>query len=129
MRLAIVMNLAPRKLGSFEGWIAAMCEEARGRGHEVDVYSRGPVHPGFARRLEECGAGWYRVEELLESAYRGIRRLATYDVIHLNMFVPRSRMAMMALVDPEQYGDLKVLVQAKGIRLDARLLGFSSDAC
>ncbi len=40
-----------------------------------------------------------------------------------------SRMAMMALVDPEQYGDLKVLVQAKGIRLDARLLGFSSDAC
>ena len=40
-----------------------------------------------------------------------------------------NRMAMLALVDPEQYGDLKVLVQAKGIDEHARLLGFSSDAC
>ena len=35
-----------------------------------------------------------------------------------------NRMAMMALVDPEQYGDLKVLVQAKGAALDGELLGF-----
>ena len=35
-----------------------------------------------------------------------------------------SRMAMMSLVDPEQYGDLKVLAQAKGIALDGDLLGF-----
>ena len=35
-----------------------------------------------------------------------------------------SRMAMTALVDPEEYGDLKVLAQAKGIRTDSRLLGF-----
>jgi SAM-dependent MidA family methyltransferase len=37
-----------------------------------------------------------------------------------------SRMAMMALVDPEEYGDLKVLAQAKGNGLDIELLGFSS---
>lgn len=35
-----------------------------------------------------------------------------------------SRIAMMSLVDPEQYGDLKVLAQAKGIALDGDLLGF-----
>jgi SAM-dependent MidA family methyltransferase len=35
-----------------------------------------------------------------------------------------SRMAMMALVDPEEYGDFKVLAQAKGNRLDIELLGF-----
>jgi SAM-dependent MidA family methyltransferase len=36
-----------------------------------------------------------------------------------------NRMAMMALVDPEQYGDLKVLAQAKGQGLGAGLLGFT----
>ena len=37
-----------------------------------------------------------------------------------------NRMAMTALVDPEQYGDFKVLAQAKGIRLSTELLGFAS---
>jgi SAM-dependent MidA family methyltransferase len=37
-----------------------------------------------------------------------------------------SRMAMMSLVDPEQYGGLKVLAQAKGTGLDGELLGFTS---
>jgi SAM-dependent MidA family methyltransferase len=37
-----------------------------------------------------------------------------------------SRMAMMALVDPEEYGDFKVLAQAKGHGLGLELLGFES---
>src|SRR5262249_27627116 len=37
-----------------------------------------------------------------------------------------SRMAMMALVDPEEYGDFKVLAQAKGTGLGVELLGFES---
>src|SRR5215467_7635556 len=37
-----------------------------------------------------------------------------------------SRMAMMTLVDPEEYGDFKVLAQAKGHRLGMELLGFES---
>src|SRR5262244_821755 len=36
-----------------------------------------------------------------------------------------SRMAMMALVDPEEYGDFKVLAQAKGHGLGIALLGFA----
>jgi hypothetical protein len=36
-----------------------------------------------------------------------------------------SRMAMTALVDPEQYGGLKVLAQAKGIGSGIELLGFA----
>ena len=35
-----------------------------------------------------------------------------------------SRMAMMTLVDPDEYGDFKVLAQAKGHELDIDLLGF-----
>ncbi len=36
-----------------------------------------------------------------------------------------NRMAMMALVDPLDYGDLKVLAQAKGAGLEAKLMGFA----
>ena len=39
-----------------------------------------------------------------------------------------SRMAMMALVDPEEYGDFKVLAQAKENGLGIELLGFESQA-
>jgi SAM-dependent MidA family methyltransferase len=38
-----------------------------------------------------------------------------------------SRMAMMALVDPEDYGDLKVLAQAKVDGLHTELLGFAKE--
>ena len=37
-----------------------------------------------------------------------------------------SRMAMMTLVDSDEYGDFKVLAQAKGIGLGIELLGFGS---
>ncbi|MGE3538609.1 MAG: class I SAM-dependent methyltransferase [Candidatus Tectimicrobiota bacterium] len=39
-----------------------------------------------------------------------------------------SRMAMMTLVDPDEYGDFKVLAQAKGQGLDTKLLGFQPQA-
>ena len=35
-----------------------------------------------------------------------------------------TRMAMMTLVDPEEYGNFKVLAQAKGLGSDLKLLGF-----
>lgn len=96
MRLGILMNLAPRKLGSFEGWITAMCAHARAAGHEVDVFGRAPAHAGFLARLEQLGVGFSTVDSLLASAYRGIRTLRGYDALHLNMFAPRSRIALMA---------------------------------
>lgn len=97
MRLAIIMNLAPRKLGSFEGWITAMCQNARERGHQVDVYGHEPVHPGFQARLQQLGVGWGRVKDLLEGpAFQSIRRLSKYDVIHLNMYGPRTKIALLA---------------------------------
>ena len=36
-----------------------------------------------------------------------------------------SRIAMMTLVDPNEYGDFKVLAQAKGVELGTELLGFN----
>jgi len=97
MRLAFVINLAPRMVGSFEDWIAAVCATARERGHWVDVYGRNPAHPVFLKRLSSLGAGWATADSLLASTYRGIRRLASYQAIHLDLFPPHSRMALMAL--------------------------------
>ena len=37
-----------------------------------------------------------------------------------------SRMAMMTLVDPQEYGNFKVLAQTKGTASDTRLLGFEN---
>jgi L-malate glycosyltransferase len=96
MRLGILMNLAPRKLGSFEGWIAAMCAHARAAGHRVDVFGRAPAHAAFLARLDQLGAGFSTIDSLEDSTYRGIRRLRSYDALHLNMFAPRSRIALMA---------------------------------
>jgi hypothetical protein len=35
-------------------------------------------------------------------------------------------MAMMSLVDPDEYGDFKVLAQTKGIGLGTELMGFEN---
>ena len=35
-----------------------------------------------------------------------------------------SRIALMTLVDPNEYGDFRVLAQAKGVGADVRLRGF-----
>ncbi len=40
-----------------------------------------------------------------------------------------NRMAMMALVDPAQYGGLKVLAQAKGVGPGVKLRGFADGKC
>jgi L-malate glycosyltransferase len=95
MRLAIIMDLAPRKLGSFEDWIIAMCRVGRERGHEIDVYGRTPIHSVFKARLDQLVVGWNTLDGLLASRLSGIRRLQGYDVIHLNMFGPRSPIALM----------------------------------
>jgi SAM-dependent MidA family methyltransferase len=39
-----------------------------------------------------------------------------------------NRIAMMTLVNAEEYGDFKVLAQAKGVELDSHLLGFQGRA-
>ena len=58
MRIAVLINLSPRKLGSLEGWLVALCEEARRRGYAVDVFGLEPIHPQVLAYYasEELGA-------------------------------------------------------------------------
>src|SRR5687768_15828412 len=96
MRIALAMGLAPRKLGSFEAWLVALCEEARRRGHTLDLFGQEPTHPVFRERLERAGGAWGTLAELEASLLQGVRRLARYDVVHLNLCAPRSRICLMA---------------------------------
>ncbi len=96
LRIAVLVNLAPRKQGSLEDWLVALAREARARGHGVDVFGREPILPQVAGALRESGAGWAPLDDLTRSPLVGIRRLRRYDVLHLNLFAARSREALLA---------------------------------
>ncbi len=96
MRIALLMNLAPRKLGSLEDWALAFGAEALGRGHEVDFFGSSPVHEVFATRLKQLGVGWNDLESLKRSPTRAIRRLANYHLINLTLFSALERCSLLA---------------------------------
>lgn len=97
LRIATIVQLAPRKLGSMEDWIVSLVEEAARRGHRMDVFSFAPVHPVVADRIEAAGSRWKNVEALLDHPFESARHLAKeYDLLALNLFAPRSLMARIA---------------------------------
>lgn len=96
MRIAVLMNLAPRKLGSLEGWLVAFCREARARGYAVDVFTREPVHAEIETALRQLGVAWSPVGPLESNPLDAIRRLAAYDVLHINMWQVRDRLTLLA---------------------------------
>jgi L-malate glycosyltransferase len=96
MRIAVLMHLAPRKLGAFERWILALAHGARRRGHHLDVYGQGPVHAEVARGLSDAKAGSFLLTDLGRSPFATLRRLASYDVLHLNLMAPRGPLSRLA---------------------------------
>src|SRR4051812_2592450 len=96
MRIGLIINLAPRKLGSLEGWLVAMAQESRRRGHDLTIFGRRPIHPEIERQLRELAVPFSTTDELEANKVAGVRRLAGFDVLHLNMFQPRTAPAVMA---------------------------------
>ncbi|MFL5320886.1 MAG: glycosyltransferase family 4 protein [Myxococcaceae bacterium] len=95
MRFACLVGTPPKKLGSVEQWIVGMAAEARRRGHELDLFTLQPVHPNVAAELKSIGTRTASVEDLAESRLDAVRRLASYDVLHVNMLQPRSTTALL----------------------------------
>ena len=97
MRLAYLADFSPRKLGTGENRMVAFARAARGRGHQVGLFFRDPVHPDVAAALADCGATWSRLDDVERSPIVAGRRLARdFDVIQLNMIPPRGRAALAA---------------------------------
>ncbi len=96
MKIALLMNLAPRKLGSFEAWLLAFCKEAMWRGHRITLFGRKPVHLQFATDLSALGVDYQDLQDLEADPVGAVRTLSTFDVLHLDMVAPRSRAALAA---------------------------------
>jgi glycosyltransferase involved in cell wall biosynthesis len=96
LRIGLLVDLAPRKQGSFEDWIIAMAREASRRNHRLDVFCAEPVHPAIARDLSRAGSRWTSLDSLLGQPFATIRQLQQYHVLHLNMLGTRHPITLMA---------------------------------
>lgn len=96
LRVALLIDLAPRKLGSLEGWLVGVAREARARGHSVTVFSHGPAHPAFLAALAAAGGGWEPLDRVVRRPLAGVTGLRRYDVIQLNLLGARSKAALVA---------------------------------
>jgi glycosyltransferase involved in cell wall biosynthesis len=73
-----------------------MVREARARGHQIDLFAQRPIHPRIYAELTALGAGFSTTGELEAAAWPALRRLRTYDVLHVNMFQPRMKLALLS---------------------------------
>ncbi len=97
MRIAAIVYLAPRKLGSLEQWVMEFAAEARRRGHALQLFCGRPVHPTVQQTLRDLGVGWTPYQELERHPFRWGRELRrSYDLIYTNLVVPQSRLAYAA---------------------------------
>lgn len=96
MRIGLLINLAPRKLGSLEQWLVAMSAEAKRRGHQLDIFGRRPIHDDIASMLQSWGTNFRTTDELEASPVTAVRTLSRYDLLHVNMFQPRTKPALLA---------------------------------
>jgi hypothetical protein len=96
LRIALAVNIAPRKIGSLEDWLLAFARGAADRRHSLTVFGEQPVHPLVLRGLTTFNASWATLGELTQRPLAGIRRLARdFDVFHLNMFGTRDAVPLM----------------------------------
>lgn len=95
MRIAMLLNFSPRKLGTFEDWLVALADQARGRGHALHFYGRAPVHEAFAARLRASGAEWLLADALEARPMAAVRRLRRYHTLYLHMVSIRHPLARL----------------------------------
>lgn len=97
MRIAALVDLAPRKLGSLEQWVLEFVAECLRRGHSVHLFCQMPVHPAIEARLTELGASWTEFDRFGRTPFRWGRFLRrSFDLVYLNLVPPRSPAAYAA---------------------------------
>ena len=97
MRIAALVYLAPRKIGSLEQWVLELAAECVRRGHAVKLFCGEPVHGVVASRLAELGVTWSPYRLLEQHPVQWGRQLrGSFDLIYMNLVVPQSRLAYAA---------------------------------
>jgi glycosyltransferase involved in cell wall biosynthesis len=95
-KVALLFGSPPKKLGSLERWLLAIAEEVRRRGHVLDVFTYLPVHPAVRADLDRLGVGSGSLEAIAAAPVAWTRRLARYDLLHVNLLQPRAAAALIA---------------------------------
>ena len=97
VRIAVLANLAPRKLGSLEDWLVAFARVAKASGHTADVYCHEPIHPEVLTRLAAHGSSATTITSLTSHPVSAVARLARrYDVVHTTLFGLRELPMLLA---------------------------------
>ena len=96
MRIAVLIDLSPRKLGSLEDWLVAFARVANRAGHSVDIYGREPIHGSILDQLRAHGAGWDTIDSLAHRRGRAVLKLARYDVVYATLFGLRDLPLLLA---------------------------------
>ena len=97
VRIAVLANLAPRKLGSLEDWLVAFARVAQASGHTADVYCHEPIHAEVLSRLAAHGSSATSIESLTSHPLSAVARLARrYDVVHTTLFGLRELPMLLA---------------------------------
>jgi hypothetical protein len=60
LRIANIVNVAPRLLGSGKIRSSRLWKARRVAGHKMDVFTFSPVHPVLARRVEAADSGLFK---------------------------------------------------------------------
>jgi len=91
VRIAALVYLAPRKLGSLEQWVLEFVAECQRRGHSVHLFCGTPIHPAIQQRLTELSVSCTPFEVLERHPLKWSRYLKrSFDLIYMNLVVPRS---------------------------------------
>jgi glycosyltransferase involved in cell wall biosynthesis len=96
MRFALILGLAPRKLGSLEEWMLSVARTASSRSHQLDVIGLEPIIPEIRTTLESYGSTWTPVDDLLRQPVQGVRQLRRYDAVHIGLFGVSSPIVLAA---------------------------------
>ncbi len=96
LRFALIIQMAPRKLGSLEDWLVGFVREARRRGHATDVFGGEPIHPRILQDFQGSGARWGTFHELVQRPVDAVRRLRRYHVVQLSFFDPSRFVTLLA---------------------------------
>ena len=99
-RVALLVKLVPKKLGSMEEWLVQFVEALAVR-YEVTVATYAVCHPEITDRFESVGATWHDLSSIEKTFGKAREWISQHgEVVHFSLFAPRSLAVVAAQTLP-----------------------------
>ena len=103
-KIAILIHLAPTKLGSLEDWLIRFAARLS-NDYEVAVATYSKCHPIVRDQLQQCGASWHDLDELEHDLIKARAWFQEYaEIAHFSLFAPRAPIVVVASTTLEVAG-------------------------